>query len=225
MRLALRRRWWRSRLPDDPALRAYFAAAPPSRRARLQDVELLALDFETTGLAADDDAIISAGWVRIADGAVRLDQACDLRLRPESATGVGDSATIHGLRDVDLGEGGDEAALLAKLLPALGGRVLLAHGAGIEAAFLEAALRRRHGVPLLSPRVCTLTLEARLRRGLGETIASGGLMLAACRARYGLPAYREHDALSDALACAELFLAQVAMLGGFADVRLGRVMG
>lgn len=223
--LALRRRWWRQRLPDDAALRAYFAAPPPPRRSRLQDVGLLALDFETTGLATGADAVVSAGWVHIAGGAVRIDRARDLRLRPRDAAGVGDSAAIHGLRDVDLGDGDDEASLLAELLPELGGRVLLAHGAGIEAGFIDAALRRRHRVPLLSPRVCTLALEARLRRDLGEVIAPGGLALAACRARYGLPAYREHDALSDALACAELFMAQVALLGGFGDVRLGRVMG
>ena len=38
------------------------------------------------------------------------------------------------------------------------------------------------------------------------------LRLWRARRRYGLPRYRAHDALIDALACAELYLAQTAEL-------------
>ncbi|MEZ0472536.1 exonuclease domain-containing protein [Luteimonas salinilitoris] len=220
---ALRRRWWRERVAPDSPLHALLSVALPHARTRLSDVDLLALDFETTGLRPAHDTVVSAGWLRLHGGVLRLAGAGETWLRPEGDAGVGDSATIHGLRDVDLGEGGDERALLDLLLPALTGRVLLAHGSGIESGFLDAILRRRHGVPFLSPRVCTLALEARLCEVRGERPGPGGLTLAACRARRGLPAYREHDALSDALACAELFLAQVAEFGGFDDVRLGDV--
>ena len=40
----------------------------------------------------------------------------------------------------------------------------------------------------------------------------GALRLWAARKRRGLPVYRAHEALSDALACAELYLAQRAEL-------------
>ena len=36
------------------------------------------------------------------------------------------------------------------------------------------------------------------------------LRLARVRQRYGLPAYRNHNALTDAVACAELYLALTA---------------
>jgi DNA polymerase-3 subunit epsilon len=36
------------------------------------------------------------------------------------------------------------------------------------------------------------------------------LRLPRVRSRYELPAYRSHDALTDALACAELYIAMVA---------------
>ena len=42
---------------------------------------------------------------------------------------------------------------------------------------------------------------------------AGALRLWTARERYGLPAGRPHDALGDALACAELYLGQVAELG------------
>lgn len=38
--------------------------------------------------------------------------------------------------------------------------------------------------------------------------------VATARAHLGLPRYRSHDALTDALACADLYLAQVATLSG-----------
>ncbi|WP_454228235.1 hypothetical protein [Propioniciclava flava] len=61
--------------------------------------------------------------------------------------------------------------------------------------------------------MCTLTLHDRLiNRGFDDEARAGQLRLWAARERFGLPAYQAHDALTDALACAELYLAQVAEL-------------
>lgn len=219
--LHLRRRW-RSREAEQPAVRALLMQALPSARAPLGTVRLLALDIETTGLNPAHDRVLSAGWLPVEHGAIQLAGACEQQLRPQRE--IGASATIHGLRDVDLAQGGDEPTLLDAMLPALTGRVLLAHGAAIEMGFLDRMLRRAYGLPLLVPRVCTLTLEAQLRSGLGEPAREGELTLAACRRRYGLPDAREHDALADALACAELFLAQVETMGGMDRLRLSAVL-
>jgi DNA polymerase-3 subunit epsilon len=218
--LDLRRRRWAARVSEP--LRHVYRAALPGRRERLQQVALLALDLETTGLNAAHDRMVSAGWCPLDAGALRLGGGGEVRLRSERE--VGGSALIHGLRDVDLAGGGTEAELLAQLLPALAGRIVVAHGASIERGFLAAACRRVFAAPLLLPMVCTLALEARLRARLGEPVAPGGLTLAACRARHGLPPALAHDALADAVACAELFLAQVQLLGGFGAVRLGAVL-
>jgi DNA polymerase-3 subunit epsilon len=218
--LGLRRRRWAGRVPEP--LGSLYRANLPGRRQRLQLVALLAVDLETTGLDPAGDRMVSAGWCPLDAGAIALGRGGQVRLA--GARDVGASALIHGLRDVDLDGGSSEAGLLDALLPALAGRVLVAHGASIERGFLAAALRRTFAAPLLLPTVCTLGLEARLRARLGEPVAGGGLTLAACRARHGLPPAREHDALADAVACAELFLAQVQLLGGFPAVRLGAVL-
>ena len=48
---------------------------------------------------------------------------------------------------------------------------------------------------------------------LFEEVRPGDLRLWRARKRYGLPVTKSHDALGDALACAELYLAQTAELG------------
>ena len=64
------------------------------------------------------------------------------------------------------------------------------------------------------PAVCTLVLHDRLiNRGFDDEAKANELRLWNARGRYGLPIYRAHNALVDALACAELYQAQVAELG------------
>ena len=59
-------------------------------------------------------------------------------------------------------------------------------------------------------RTDTLELHRRLIVRWGEAPMRLALRLWTARERYGLPIYRAHEALIDAVSCAELFLAQVA---------------
>ncbi len=99
----------------------------------------------------------------------------------------------------------------------MAGQVIVVHHKGIERNFLDTALKRRIGEGIEFPVIDTLELEARLHRRkppgfidrlLGREKVS--IRLAESRARYHLPHYRPHDALTDALASAELLQAQVA---------------
>jgi DNA polymerase III subunit epsilon len=195
----------------------------PARGTRFDALDVLALDFETTGLNPASDEILAAGWVRIRAGRILLGTARELRLRPRRDAGVGQSATIHGLFDSDLADAGDETALLAELMPLLAGHAVAAHAAAIERGFLRALLRRHGGVALPHTFIDTLAVERLLLEGGGERAADHGdaLTLAAARARRGLPpSQAQHSAGADALACAELLLAQAEALGGASRVRL-----
>jgi DNA polymerase III subunit epsilon len=218
LRLAWARR--RCRLPLQATA---LAAELPAGDIRFSALDALALDFETTGLDPGRDDILSAGWVRISGGRILLGSAREVRVRPRGEAGVGQSATIHGLVDSDLADASDEAGLLAALVPALAGRAIAAHAASIERGFLRALLRRHGGVALPNPFIDTLALQRRLLEGSGERIDEhgGALTLAASRERLGLPPHAQHSAAADALACAELLLAQVEHLGGVERVRLG----
>jgi DNA polymerase-3 subunit epsilon len=186
----------------------------------VSDLRFLACDGEMSSLDPGAGELLSLAWVPVERGEVILGGAVERRLR--NVASVGQSATVHGLRDCDLRDGEAVAEVLESLLDAARGRILVFHHAALDIAFLEAAARRLWGMPLLLPVLDTLTLEERLLRRRGAVIAGGDLTLTACRARYGLPAHRAHTALGDALAGAELLLAQLARRGP--DLRLGDLL-
>jgi len=195
-------------------LRDFLAVAPPGPETPLTDLALLAVDIETTGLDPRRDRVLSIGWLPVDGGRVRLGGAGRVVVRDGGgAAGVGQSATVHGLTDDRLSGGVPLEDAVACLLAALTGRVLLAHFAQIETGFLTAVCERAWGAPLPCVVVDTFELERRaVAGGWGSEPARGALRLWTARERRGLPVYRAHEALTDALACAELYLAQGAEL-------------
>lgn len=192
--------------------------SPDVRQARL-----LAVDLETTGLDPRRDRVVAVGWVPVEGLELDLAGVGSRLVRPPEGTEVGESATVHGLTDSAVATGSPEEEVLAMVLDQLRGRALLAHHARIETGFLATACRR-HGRPVPRvPVVDTVALQQRVLGGRWHRPEPEELGLAAARRALGLPRYRAHDALSDALACAELYLAQVARLAGGDGLRLRRL--
>ncbi|SBW07894.1 DNA polymerase III, epsilon subunit [uncultured Alphaproteobacteria bacterium] len=215
---ALARRSLALRSPPGP-LRDYYRAAAPRFDLPYTAAEFLAVDIETTGLDPRADAIVSIGFVPIVSGRVVLARAGHHLVRPDRPMRA-EAVKIHGLTDEALAAAAPLAEALPPLLAALAGRVAVAHHAPLERAFLARACRSVYGAPLAAPWICTLALAKRRFARADAPIGEGELRLATCRARLGLPHRRAHDALSDALAAAELFLAQAALASGRAPARL-----
>lgn len=195
---------------------------PPAQPAR--DLELLAIDLETTGLKPSRHEILSIGMVPLRGLTIDLSGARQLAVRPSGPHGVGQSATVHDITDDLAAAALPLEQVLPEVLGALEGRVLLAHHARIEVGFLtRACLASGREAPRLTV-IDTVRLQRRvLRRGHAPgQVAEEELALAAARRHLGLPRYRSHEALTDALACAELYLAQVAALGE--DLTLGQLV-
>lgn len=187
--------WWR---------RARVPAVPFSR------VDFLVVDVETTGLDPRRDHVLEVGWVPVSGGEVVLDGIRGTVVRPPTGVDVGESAVLHGLTDDEIAAAPELADVVPELRAALQDRVLVAHHADLEVGFLDQALRDGDPHRLV---VDTMALQRRLVvRGHGEP-PRGSLRLDAARARFGLPRYTAHRAATDALATAELLLAQVAELG------------
>ena len=212
MRWLRARRWYWRRRADLPECLARVWSQPlPKTRELVKDLRFLVCDAEMTSLDPKHGELLSLGWVGVEGLEIDLGSARHLFLRSDRS--VGASATIHGLRDCELKTGMPPVEALEALVAAADGRVLVFHHASLDRAFLDAISQRNWGSPFLLPLIDTQRIEARLLRRHGDVRPDGALRLSACRARYGLGAYRAHSALGDAVATAELMLAQIARRG------------
>lgn len=189
-------------------MREWLQAPLPSYQTPAQDVTYLVLDIEMTGLEVREHQMVSLGWVKVVSNKVVLSSAQHIYINTGSQ--VGQSATIHQIRDVELEQGVSEQEAMSLLLQASSGSVLVFHHAYLDRQFLNRALRRLFSAPLVAPVVDTLELEKRYLERTQTPIEPGSLRLGACRDRYGLPQYQAHNALVDAVATAELLLAIIA---------------
>lgn len=199
-----------------PLLQQYYAAGMVSADTPIADTPLLALDLETTGLDPRCHGIVSIGLVPLNSRCIQSSKARQWLVKPRFPL-TSSSVKIHRITDSALANAPDLLDILPEFLAAIRGKVLLVHCADIERQFLAAALNVRLQESLAFPVIDTMELEARLHRGKPLTLwqklrkqRQPSIRLAASRARYGLPPYLPHHAVTDALACAELFLAQLA---------------
>jgi DNA polymerase-3 subunit epsilon len=204
---------WRLRLQRLPyvrrvagtALAACWQVPLPNAARDWREVSFLVADAEMSSLNVKDGELLSVGWVAVEHGAIALGSARHYLVRPKMS--VGQSAAIHSLRDCELSDADTGAEVLQRLLKAAAGKVLVFHHAALDLGYLNRLSRWLFNAPLLLPVVDTLLQEEALMRHRGQPIKPGDLRLHACRERYGLPPYRGHNALLDAVATAELLLA------------------
>ncbi|MEJ4112256.1 exonuclease domain-containing protein [Corynebacterium kroppenstedtii] len=194
------------------ALYHFYTTPPPALETPLATVPFLAVDVETTGLDAERDRLLSVGMVAVNGRAIPLSTADHWLVRyHEGNAAVGQSATIHGITDTQLENGRVLTDILTDVVNAAAGRVLLAHLALIEHDFISIACERAVGVPWKPARVVdTMDLERRSAVSFGRRPGRGEVRLMNARYSRGLPTYHNHDAVIDAIACAELYLAQTS---------------
>lgn len=181
-------------------------------RGRWQDAPYIALDLETDGLEPQQDAILAIGWVPLTPPRIKLYEADYGVIKSDHQ--LSQSAVIHQLSESDMRSGEPLEKVLLRLAKRLHGAVLVAHHVPFDWVFLQRAFAM-HGIecrPLAF--MDTLKIERNRQTRQKSWLQRGELTLGACRERYDLPDMRQHHALSDAIACAELFLAQAYQIVG-----------
>jgi len=86
-------------------MRRYLETPLPAPRSACADAQIVALDFETTGLDAGRDQILSIGLVLIDGMAIQLHTARYCLIAPDAPIPES-SAVIHGITD-DHAAGGE----------------------------------------------------------------------------------------------------------------------
>jgi DNA polymerase-3 subunit epsilon len=183
------------------------------------EVVYWSLDLETGGLDPRRDPIVAVGMVPVRAGTVRLGESWQSLVRADGSRAISPaSVRAHQLVPGEVRTAPPLVEVVGEIDRRLGDGVLLVHQAAIDVRFLRRAFdeaRRRWPSPKVVDTVDLLVKAARKERFIDPAAQEREpeLNLWAARARYGLPAYAAHDALTDAIATAELFLVLRRALG------------
>ena len=216
---ARRKRFSKSLEPS--RLKDFLDCRWPGEDAPISQVNLVAVDFETTGLNIKSDQIISIGYVHIRDFNIDLSSANHLLIKSSNNLPE-QTVVIHKITDDQISTGTNLDEALDQFLVELKGKVLVAHHGIIESQFLNEACKRIYGSGIVLPVIDTLELETKILPA--HQHHSHNLNLNQCCSRYNLPRYKLHDALCDALSCAELLLAQLAHRQDIESLKLGQLV-
>ncbi|MBD1558341.1 3'-5' exonuclease [Vibrio sp. S9_S30] len=199
----------------DERLRSFYEAGIVDGTTPLAKVPMVALDFETTGLNAEKDDIISIGLVPFNVNRIFCRHARHWIVQPNTPLEE-ESVVIHGITHNDILGAPDLKRVIDEVLDALAGKVVVVHYRKIEREFLDIALKERINEGIVFPVIDTMEIEAQVQDDLTAGILNRfkgtkrqSVRLGASRERYGLPTYPPHHALTDAMATAELFQAQI----------------
>ncbi len=168
-----------------------------------REINYCAIDLETTGLDFKTDEIISIGAVQVQSARIITEANYYREVRPKldpTATSI----RIHGIRAVDLADAAPIEEVMPEFANLLRGRVVIAHAAWIENAFLK---ERLENLDLdYSKRLIDTASLARECEVIEDDIEHEPSLELLARA-LKLPVYSPHHALGDALTTAILFLA------------------
>ncbi len=196
MSAGLRRRLYRLFLRD----RDYrFLFEPPPAG------EAVSIDCETTGLSARNDDIVTVAAVRIRGSRILASERFEATVKPKVPLKP-DAIKVHRLREQDIAHGRTMEEALPDLLRFIGSRPLVGFYLEFDVAMLDKHVRRMLGVGLPNERIEVSGAYYDLKYGDAPPGVEVDLRFTSILRDLGLPALDQHDAYSDALMTAMIYL-------------------
>lgn len=196
-----------TKAPEGP-LKTFLSTPFPEPDTLIIKTPILSVDFETTGLHAINDKLLSVGCVELTHQQIIL-PSCYHQVIKSKGDLKASNVVIHQITDDVKAKGSDLATVVEALLKALAGKVMLVHFARIEKQFLQQACIELYGMAPTIPIIDTLAIAKRRFDKSDTPYDPSELRLSNLRERYNLPRHHAHNALSDAVATAELLLALI----------------
>jgi len=200
---------------EESCLQAFYREGVLDPNTVIGKAPMVAMDFETTGLDAEQAEIVSIGIVPFDMRRIYCRQSCHWVVKPENELHEA-SIVIHGITHSDIEEAPRLHTILDQLLPLIAGKLVVVHYRYMEREFMRRAIDELLGEVLLFPVLDTMEIERRILRkqqSWGQKVLNrplASLRLGDSRRRYHLPHYSVHNALTDALSTAELLQAQIS---------------
>jgi DNA polymerase-3 subunit epsilon len=193
---------WLSRLMDKATLanKSYaflFEPGPPD--------EVVSVDCETTGLDPRRDEIISVAAIRIRGDRIMASETFQSVIRPRVAIAA-EAIKVHGLREVDVANARPMSEILPDLLHFIGGRPLVGYYIDFDIAMLNNHVSEMLGIQLPNPRIEVSSIYYERKYGDAPPGTQIDLTFANILRDLKLPLFNQHDAFSDALMTAMIYV-------------------
>ena len=170
---------------------------------RIDQATFVVTDTETTGLNPTGSRIIEIGAVKIRNGEI-IDRFCSLvnpgHHVPRQIT------RLTGITTPMVFAAPPASEILPAYLEFLGDGVLVGHNVSFDRKFIQYEMRRAGINGSLGPALCTKRLARRLLHALPSK------SLQSLKRHYGVQTARQHRALDDAEATAEVFMRLLAAM-------------
>ena len=194
--LAIKRRLHQYLLRD-PAYRFLFESPPPG--------EAVAIDCETTGLDPRKDDIVAVAAVRIRGPRIFASERFEATVKPGVKMKT-DAIKVHRLREQDVAGGRTMREVLPEPLRFFGPRPLVGYYLEFDVAMINKHVRRMLGIELPNSLIEVSGLYYERKYGDAPPGTQVDLRFLSILEDLGLPALDQHDAYSDALMTAMMFL-------------------
>ncbi len=185
------------RLLRDPDYRFLLEPAPAD--------EAVSIDCETTGLSVRNDDVVTVAAVKIRGNRILTSERFEATVRPKCRLKP-DAIKVHGLREQDVAEGRTMEEVLPRLLRFVGSRPLVGFYLEFDVAMLNKHVRRMLGIKLPNEKIEVSGAYYERKYGDAPPGTEVDLRFMSILNDLGLPALDQHDAFSDALMTAMMYL-------------------
>jgi len=192
----IKRRLYRATLRD-PSYRFMFDPGPPD--------EAVAIDCETTGLDRSRDEVIAIAAVKIRGTKILASERFAATVRSDAKMSAA-AIKVHRLFEADVVVGRPVDEVIPELLRFISGRPLIGYYLEFDVAMLDKHVRRLLGFELPNPRIEVSELYYERKFGDAPPGSQVDLSFAAIMDDLKLPMLDQHDAYSDALMTAMIYL-------------------
>jgi DNA polymerase-3 subunit epsilon len=167
--------------------------------------EVVSIDCETTGLDRKRDEIISIAAIKIRGDRILASQAFNEVVRPRVAINK-EAIKVHGLRECDVANARTMAEILPELLQFIGGRPIVGYYIDFDMEMLEKHVLEFISIQLPNPTIEVSSIYYERKYGDAPPGTQIDLSFARILEDLKLPLFNQHDAFSDALMTAMIYL-------------------
>jgi len=166
--------------------------------------EIVVYDTETTGLNPKKDEILSIGAVKIKENKILTSKKFELFIKPSREISQ-ESIKIHYIRNIDLQNGSNPKEALEKFLHFIGNRTLVGYYLEFDVKMINKYLQPILGIKLPNKQIEVSQIYSRKKR---RSVPDGRIDLRfdSIMNDLNLPIFGKHDALSDAIMTAMMYI-------------------